>query len=199
MVAQALKDLMRRIEAWPEAAQDELAEVALEIEAELERGIYQATQEELAGIDRGLNAARQGRFCNRSGRGVDFRETPTRMKVAFTEEALRDLDEILKYIAANYPTISTSFEKRLRAVLARVGAWPESAQGVADRPGVRVVPLIRYPYKSSTASAIKQWRYCTSTMLRASSRGKGSADRIAIGQRPTIDAGCRARFRLQRT
>ena len=63
------------------------------------------------------------------------------MKVIFTEDALRDLDGILEYIAANYPTISTSFEKRLRAVLARVGAWPESAQTVAERPGVRVVPL----------------------------------------------------------
>jgi plasmid stabilization system protein ParE len=32
-------------------------------------------------------------------------------------------------------------------VIARIGAWPESAEEVAERPGVRVVPLIRYPYK----------------------------------------------------
>jgi hypothetical protein len=63
MVTQALKDLMRRVETWPEAAQEELAEIALEIEGELEGGVYHASQEELAGIDRGLKAAREGRFA----------------------------------------------------------------------------------------------------------------------------------------
>jgi hypothetical protein len=29
----------------------------------------------------------------------------------------------------------------------RIGDWPESAQEIAERPGVRGVPLIRYPYK----------------------------------------------------
>ena len=69
------------------------------------------------------------------------------MTVVYTTEALADLDEILAYIASNYPTISEAFQNRLHAVIARVGKWPESAQEVADRPGVRVVPLIRYPYK----------------------------------------------------
>ncbi len=47
------------------------------------------------------------------------------MKVVYTDEALRNLDEILSYIAANYPAISSSFEKRLRTVVARIGAWPQ--------------------------------------------------------------------------
>jgi toxin ParE1/3/4 len=29
----------------------------------------------------------------------------------------------------------------------RIGTWPKSAEAVTQRPGVRVVPLIRYPYK----------------------------------------------------
>jgi plasmid stabilization system protein ParE len=69
------------------------------------------------------------------------------MKVIFTDETLRDLDGILDYIAAQYPTSYPSFERRLRTVIARIGAWPESAQEVVERPGVRVAPLIRYPYK----------------------------------------------------
>jgi plasmid stabilization system protein ParE len=69
------------------------------------------------------------------------------MKVVYTDEALRELDEILDYIASHYPTVSASFEKRLRTVVTRIGEFPESAQQVDDRPGVRVVPLIRYPYK----------------------------------------------------
>ena len=69
------------------------------------------------------------------------------MKVVFTTEALADLDGILSYIAKHYPAISEAFQNRLHAVIARIAKWPESAQVVAERPGVRVVPLIRYPYK----------------------------------------------------
>ncbi len=69
------------------------------------------------------------------------------MKVVYTDEARDNLDGILANIARDYPTISAAFEKRLRTVVVRIGAWPESAEEVAERPGVRVVPLIRYPYK----------------------------------------------------
>ena len=69
------------------------------------------------------------------------------MKVVFTDEALANLDGILSFIASNYPSIYDAFQSRLRSVVARIGDWPESAQEVADRPGVRVAPLIRYPYK----------------------------------------------------
>ncbi|MEA2941283.1 MAG: hypothetical protein QOD09_1812 [Bradyrhizobium sp.] len=63
MTAKKLKDVLQRVEAWPEAAQAELAELALEIDAGLTAGKYRATPEELAGIDRGLKAAREGRFA----------------------------------------------------------------------------------------------------------------------------------------
>ncbi len=69
------------------------------------------------------------------------------MRVVYTDEALDNLDGILAHIGSNYPTISAAFEKRLRTVIGRIGAWPKSAEEVAERPGVRFVPLIRYPYK----------------------------------------------------
>ncbi len=69
------------------------------------------------------------------------------MKVVYTIEAVTDLDGILNYIANHYPAISNAFESRLHPVVARIARWPESAQEVAERPGVRVVPLMRYPYK----------------------------------------------------
>lgn len=69
------------------------------------------------------------------------------MKVVYTEEALRNLDDINDYIRRNYPTISEAFRLRLQFVVARIAKWPESAQKVVDQPGVRVVPLVRYPYK----------------------------------------------------
>jgi len=69
------------------------------------------------------------------------------MRVVYTDEALENLYGILGYIASNYPTAYEGFQRRLRSVVHRIGDWPDSAQEVAERPGVRVVPLIRYPYK----------------------------------------------------
>jgi toxin ParE1/3/4 len=69
------------------------------------------------------------------------------MKVVFTDDALRDLDDILHFISTNYPGVYAPFEKRLRTIVTRIGTWPESAQQVAQRPDVRSVPFIRYPYK----------------------------------------------------
>lgn len=58
------KEVIKRAETWPDEAQEQLAEIALEIEAGLETGFYQPTPEELAGIDLGLKDARQGRFAS---------------------------------------------------------------------------------------------------------------------------------------
>ena len=63
MIAKILQDVLRRVEDWPEAAQVELAEIALEIDARLGAGPYHPAPKELEGIDRGLKAAREGRFA----------------------------------------------------------------------------------------------------------------------------------------
>ena len=67
------------------------------------------------------------------------------MKVSYTDEALRDLDEIMAHIGLNYPAILVPFKERLRAIERRIGQWPKSAREVEQRPGVHVVPFIRYP------------------------------------------------------
>jgi hypothetical protein len=46
-----LKDLLERVESWPETAQNELVAVANQIESELRGGDYIATREELEIID----------------------------------------------------------------------------------------------------------------------------------------------------
>jgi hypothetical protein len=45
-----LKDVLERAREWPEAAQQELADIALELEASL-GGVYRATPEELQALD----------------------------------------------------------------------------------------------------------------------------------------------------
>jgi toxin ParE1/3/4 len=69
------------------------------------------------------------------------------MKAVYTEDALRDLDAILAFIEQHYPTVTAAFENRIRATIARIKAWPESAPRNANRLDVRAVVLIPYPYK----------------------------------------------------
>jgi predicted transcriptional regulator len=63
MKTKLLTKVLERVETWPAHAQDQLAEIALDIEAGLKEGDYDPTPEELAGIDRGLRAAAEGRFA----------------------------------------------------------------------------------------------------------------------------------------
>ncbi len=58
----ALKNLLSRIDAWPSEDQEALVGAARGIEAE-RTGVYQATAEELAAIDRGLDDVRGGRLA----------------------------------------------------------------------------------------------------------------------------------------
>lgn len=69
------------------------------------------------------------------------------MNVVVTEAALADLDDILAFVALHYPALAVPFEARIRAIVARIAEWPLSARTIEGRPGVRVVPLVRFPYK----------------------------------------------------
>jgi plasmid stabilization system protein ParE len=69
------------------------------------------------------------------------------MKVVYTEEALKDLDAIAGWLIVHYPTVAPLVERRIRMTVAHIARWPESSRRSARRPGVRVVPLGRYPYK----------------------------------------------------
>jgi hypothetical protein len=53
MTKQQVKEILDRVSGWPHERQEELAEIALEIEAGI-NGQYRATPEELDAIDEGL-------------------------------------------------------------------------------------------------------------------------------------------------
>jgi RNA polymerase-binding transcription factor DksA len=59
-MTKALKDLLERAESWPDWAQQELADLSLEIDREVKAGTYHATREELRKIDEALAAVRRG-------------------------------------------------------------------------------------------------------------------------------------------
>ena len=63
MKTKRLTQALERVDTWPAHAQDELAEIARDIDESLAKGEYQPTAAELAGIDRGLRDAADGRFA----------------------------------------------------------------------------------------------------------------------------------------
>jgi toxin ParE1/3/4 len=70
------------------------------------------------------------------------------MRVEYSKRAVADLQEI----AANSRRIfgdrvAAALEMRIRKIVEQIRQAPESAPRVIERPGVRVVLLIRYPYK----------------------------------------------------
>jgi plasmid stabilization system protein ParE len=67
------------------------------------------------------------------------------MRVLYSKLALAELDAILAHIAADNPMAAARVELRIRGVIERIGRFPAGAQEVAERPGVRRVPLVRYP------------------------------------------------------
>lgn len=86
---EALKDLLARVDAWSSEDQEALVEAARGIEAE-RTGVYQATTEELAAIDRGLDDVRGGRLATVEAL-AEAREIPRQMIVRWTAGALADL------------------------------------------------------------------------------------------------------------
>jgi hypothetical protein len=59
------KKLLERVASWPQEDQEELAEVAAEIEAR-RTGIYHLSDDERAAVRKGMDAARRGDFAPES-------------------------------------------------------------------------------------------------------------------------------------
>jgi plasmid stabilization system protein ParE len=68
------------------------------------------------------------------------------MKVRFSKLALAELDVILTDLRADNPHAAIRFDDRVQRVFKRIAEFPESAQQIESRPGIRRVPLVRYPY-----------------------------------------------------
>lgn len=66
MPTQHLKNLLERAETWPEEDQEELAQLARDIEAR-RSGVYHATAEELDAIDEALGQVARGEVASKEG------------------------------------------------------------------------------------------------------------------------------------
>ena len=69
------------------------------------------------------------------------------MRVEYSKRAIADLKAIAAFCAASdNPTLGERVAARIREVVARIARVPTSGRPVIERPGVRVVPLLRYRY-----------------------------------------------------
>ncbi|HEY3679233.1 MAG TPA: type II toxin-antitoxin system RelE/ParE family toxin [Bradyrhizobium sp.] len=70
------------------------------------------------------------------------------MKLVYSRRALADLAEIAAYYTASAsPAIADSIGRRLEDVIDRILRVPEAAPKLSQRSHVRVVAVIRYPFR----------------------------------------------------
>ena len=63
-MTKTLKAVLERAATWPEWAQEDLAQLAREIDGQVSAGTYEATREELRKIDEALAAVRRGEVAS---------------------------------------------------------------------------------------------------------------------------------------
>jgi toxin ParE1/3/4 len=69
------------------------------------------------------------------------------MKVEFSKRAAADLRKVSAGSRVFGEAVGAAVELRIRQIIAHIAAHPQAAARVIERPGMHVVPLIRYPYK----------------------------------------------------
>jgi toxin ParE1/3/4 len=70
------------------------------------------------------------------------------MKVEFTNRAVSDLREISDYSRKQFgDRVTAALEARIRDVIADIASAPERAPAIEQRSGMRIVPLVHYPFK----------------------------------------------------
>jgi toxin ParE1/3/4 len=172
---QIITDILHRAESWPQENQEELAEVAREIEAR-RSGVYRPTAEELHALD---EAERSGVASGRRG-GSSISELPPGMKIEYSNLAVADLRKISADTRRVFGgRVAEELEARIRAVIERISMAPLSAPEVQGRPGLHVVPLRRYPFKIFYRVLDVASEFSTSVTHRGD-RGRVGSKHLAI-------------------
>ena len=67
------------------------------------------------------------------------------MKIRYTPKALAQLDAIYSFIESHNPRAAKAVEARIQRAIGRLARFPYSCRAT-DPPGIRVLPIVRYPY-----------------------------------------------------
>jgi len=69
------------------------------------------------------------------------------MKVEYSNRATADLRKVSADSRTFGDAVAAAVERRIREIISRLADHPEAYARVVERPGMHVVPLVRYPYK----------------------------------------------------
>jgi plasmid stabilization system protein ParE len=69
------------------------------------------------------------------------------MRVEYSKRAVSDLRKIAADSRTYGDAVTAAVAARIRDIVAYIADHPEAAPPIAGRPGMRVMPLMRYPYK----------------------------------------------------
>jgi addiction module RelE/StbE family toxin len=67
------------------------------------------------------------------------------MKVRWSRRAIANLVGIADYVREHNPRAAAALEKRIRASIGQLQMFPRSGRPTDD-PGIRMFPIVRYPY-----------------------------------------------------
>ncbi|MDX6517144.1 MAG: toxin ParE1/3/4 [Gaiellaceae bacterium] len=80
------------------------------------------------------------------------------MKVRYTDTAATEVEEILDYIGLHNRVAAVQVNARLKQTASVLADFPDIAQ-MSDEPGVRQMPIGRYPLMMKTTSLILHVRH----------------------------------------
>ena len=69
------------------------------------------------------------------------------MKIEYSRRATADLHKVSADSRAFGEAVAAAVEKRIQQTIASLTDHPEAYAQVVERPGMHVIPLVRYPYK----------------------------------------------------
>jgi len=67
------------------------------------------------------------------------------VKVRYTRKALAQIDAIFSFIERENPRAAEAVDARIKRAIGRLARFPYSCRAT-DRLGIRVLPIVRYPY-----------------------------------------------------
>jgi toxin ParE1/3/4 len=112
------------------------------------------------------------------------------MRVEYTKRATDDLRKVSKESRVFGHRVAAAVEARIREIIARISERPEAAARIIERPGMYVVPLIRYPYKIFYR-VLEDWirvlhiRHSSRRPWTCSAANSGLFDHL-LGRRPAM-------------
>ncbi len=68
------------------------------------------------------------------------------MKAVYSPRAIKDLKRIAEYLKERSPRGATAVGRRIEVAVKNLLEFPGLGTPVSEREGVRVMPLVRYPY-----------------------------------------------------